>query len=95
MLILPATIQLVHAFEQHEHVVCTSEVEQHIHENDLECALCHLQAQNHAIDFHKETEVIPPQFYTTNQEQTTSKYIPVVLHQKSSRAPPYFTISNC
>jgi hypothetical protein len=49
LLILPACIQIVHAFEQHEQTICTSEIENHIHINDLECELCHLQAETPAI----------------------------------------------
>ena len=49
MLILPASIQIVHAFEQHEQTICTSEIENHIHIDDLECELCHLQAETPAI----------------------------------------------
>lgn len=93
MLFLPATIQLVHVFEQHEHIVCTSDIEQHIHERDLECALCHLQAETLSITFESETEVIPPQFYKAFTQEVTQQYVEVLIHKKSSRAPPYFTIS--
>ena len=44
MLFIPASIQLLHAFEIHEHVICTSDFDKHLHEDDPECILCHLQA---------------------------------------------------
>ena len=47
MLFLPATIQIAHAFESHEHVICSSDTEHHLHEDDIECFLCHLQADSY------------------------------------------------
>lgn len=47
VLTIPASIELVHAYEPHKHTICTSEIEHHFHENDVECVLCHLQ-----VDFY-------------------------------------------
>ncbi|MFY0631260.1 MAG: hypothetical protein JXR05_12820 [Flavobacteriaceae bacterium] len=61
-MLLPAAIQMVHAFEQHEHVICTSDEVQHIHDgDDVECVLCHLQADSYT-DLDRSTyhiDIIP------------------------------------
>ncbi len=49
LLFVPASIQIIHAFEVHEHVICTSEYEQHFHVDEMDCVLCHLQAETHGI----------------------------------------------
>lgn len=92
MLILPATIQLVHAFEQHEQTICTSEIENHLHQDDLECALCHLQAQNNNVSFTNDSEVTPTSFYQDYQDIQPEIVLQVFLFKKSSRGPPYFTL---
>ena len=50
----------MHAFEDHNHSVCTSKVEQHIHEKDIDCSL-HLlkQSDSHLeINYYKITSKI-------------------------------------
>lgn len=38
---LPTAIQLHHTFENHEHTVCTSKIDHHIHEQkEIDCKLC-------------------------------------------------------
>ena len=36
-LLLPFAIKLDHVFENHNHAVCNSKVESHIHESELDC----------------------------------------------------------
>jgi len=49
LLLLPSTIQAVHAFSDHDHIVCVSDTEHHFHADELDCSLCHLQAETHGI----------------------------------------------
>ena len=49
LLFVPASLQIVHAFETHQDVICLSDVEHHFHADDLECTLCHLQAESHGL----------------------------------------------
>ena len=49
LLLLPASIQLLHSFEVHEKILCNSEVENHFHQKNLKCELCHLQAKSNAL----------------------------------------------
>lgn len=46
---LPAIVQLVHTFEKHEHSTCVSKDDQHFHQKDIDCVLCHLQGETYAI----------------------------------------------
>ena len=43
--LLPIGVNSLHDFMNHEHSVCTSKIEKHIHEKDLDCSL-HLLKQN-------------------------------------------------
>ncbi len=92
MLFLPASIQIAHAFEPHEHIICSSDVEHHFHEDDIECALCHLQAENHWVVTKNNYNVIPTPFYIHFNEDIPVIFSEVYLYKKSSRAPPYFTV---
>ena len=46
---MPSGFQLAHAFEQHEKTICTSKFENHFHQDDFECKLCHLLLNSTAI----------------------------------------------
>ena len=86
---LPASIQLVHVFEQHEHTICTSKVENHIHENDFECELCHLQAKTFAI---LTTEIFSLSENKINFKKATNYQFLFKYQQLSYslRGPPFF-----
>ncbi|MBL4606153.1 MAG: hypothetical protein JKY02_10985 [Flavobacteriaceae bacterium] len=91
-MLLPATIQLVHVFEQHEHIICSSDTEQHFHEDDAECVLCHLQSRTTYIGFTNNYEVIPTSFYQSYDQGKTVVFASGYLFKKPSRGPPYFTV---
>ncbi len=89
LLLLPASIQLIHSFEQHEQTICTSKVENHIHENDFKCELCHLQAKTFAI--------LPTETFSLSENKINFKkatnYQFLYKHQLLSfslRGPPFF-----
>ena len=89
LLFLPASIQLVHSFEVHEKIFCTSEVENHFHQKDLKCELCHLQAKSNAL--------LPKEFlFFSNNETTINNNINyqfLLNYQQLSfslRGPPHF-----
>ncbi|WP_459742267.1 hypothetical protein [Polaribacter sp. OB-PA-B3] len=91
VLMFPASIQITHALENHDHVVCSSKVEQHIHQDSLNCDELHKQLIIFNFTFNSfelaETEIYKTDFLSKNirlKEVTVSK--------KSSRAPPEFTI---
>ena len=89
LLFIPATIQTVHAFEPHQEMICSSDVEHHFHQDELECTLCHLQAEIFAIlpqeDFYLASKQI--------QLQNNRNYRFLFNHQQLSfslRGPPIF-----
>ena len=43
--LLPVSINAAHDFLNHEHSICASKIEKHIHEKDIDCNL-HLIKQN-------------------------------------------------
>ena len=91
-MMLPATIQLVHLLENHQHEVCISKTEEHFHEAEIDCSLCHVQAETFTVDFTSNYDVIPQHFYSDISTKQPEK-IKVVYHsKKSSRAPPYFIV---
>jgi len=86
---LPASIQLAHAFEQHEEIICSEDVEHHFHQDTIECFLCHLQADSSAI--------LPRAYVSTTIKKTVltshTKYTFLTNHQQLSfslRGPPIF-----
>ena len=49
LLLIPTSIQLIHAIQQHEQTICSSDVIYHFHQQDIECELCHLQVKTFAL----------------------------------------------
>lgn len=47
VLIVPLSIQILHVLENHEHGVCTSKVEKHVHKKDFDCKIDLLIRQHH------------------------------------------------
>ncbi|MDX6746162.1 hypothetical protein SHK09_05105 [Polaribacter sp. PL03] len=46
LFLLPIFALSAHAFSGHEHVVCTSKVEKHLHEQNVDCKLHILKTSN-------------------------------------------------
>lgn len=57
--VLPISIQFIHLFEAHEHVVCT-EQSTHIHQLDIECEICsyHLTSFDYSIAKYPDLTVL-------------------------------------
>ena len=92
LLVLPSSIELVHAFEKHEQIICFSQEENHLHQIDYKCELCHLQVKTFAT--------IPNQLFFFTEEKFTIKntknYQFLFNHQELSfplRGPPFFNFS--
>ena len=82
-------VQLAHALDNHEHVVCTSTDQQHIHERALDCDLLHRQFQNPTIEFPTDFGVIPEKYYTFLYLETPQKKEIQFHSKKSTRGPPF------
>jgi hypothetical protein len=82
------TLLSLHAFSNHEHVVCFSKVETHLHQKDLDCDL-HLLKQN---DSFLEKQDFKPRALTFITEKKASKYNFLKNHRQLSfslRGPPF------
>ena len=89
---IPASIQIAHAFENHEHTICTSLSEHHLHQENADCDEFHKQLSIYSIEFTSNLDVIPSHFYSlvfNDEPQTTHE---VYYSTKTSRGPPVFTI---
>lgn len=89
LLLTPAAIQTLHAFEKHEKIICHSDVDQHFHEDNLECILCHLQTEIQGALFHNHYEVE----LNFEQSEYFKQYNFLKNHQHLSfslRGPPIF-----
>ena len=69
--------------------ICISKTENHIHENDFKCELCHLQAKTFAI--------LPKEIFSISEKKINFKkatnYQFLYKHQQLSfslRGPPFF-----
>lgn len=78
-------------FEEHdhEHLICTSDVEQHFHASDAEdCSFLHYQFEIFSIDIPSRFDVIPLHFYTNTYNQQPQITSVVHISKKTSRGPP-------
>ena len=87
-MMLPATIQLVHLIENHEHVTCISKTEKHFHKADIDCSLCHLQSEIFTVNFSSKYDVIPQHFYSDISSKQPQKTKVVYHSKKTTRGPP-------
>ena len=89
---IPASIQIAHAFENHEHTICTSLVENHFHEDNVDCDEFHKQLIVFSVIFSSNFDVIPSHFYSITFIDKPQKFKDVYHSEQSSRGPPFFTI---
>lgn len=86
---IPATIQVIHAFDSHHNVVSFSDSEHHFHVDELACTLCFLIANTNGVLSNYSYTVL---FHFDLKEQ--KKYYHYYTEQQhlsySLRAPPTF-----
>ncbi|MEO9569983.1 MAG: hypothetical protein ABJH82_07895 [Polaribacter sp.] len=87
---IPTSIEILHVLENHEHSVCTSINEHHIHKQHLDCADLHKHLTFFSMDFTSNFDVIPTHFYATNFIDKTQFLKEVYHYKKHSRGPPVF-----
>lgn len=93
IVLLPSVIQLAHALDNHEHTVCNSLTDTHVHTRDIDCDIFHRQIHNPTIDFNSAAAVIPVHFYTTQFIEKAQKIERQYSSKKTSRGPPFFVVS--
>ena len=87
---LPVFILSAHAFSNHEHGVCTSKVEKHLHEKDVDCQLHVYKTSNSFLvennfNFHLNTTI---------SKEVCLQYNFLKNHYQLSfslRGPPYYS----
>lgn len=90
VLSIPSLIQIVHLFEDHEHFVCTSDTEQHYHENiDLDCCQFHYQLEFYSTEIATNFDVIPVHFYKDIYNEQPQITFVVHYSKKTPRGPPH------
>jgi hypothetical protein len=81
-------VQLVHVFENHEHVSCTSKEVKHIHAKEIDCDIFHRPYQEFSLDIPFQSEEIPKHYYITTFAELP-KLVAMVHHNKNKpRGPP-------
>ncbi len=89
VLFIPSTIQTLHAFENHSHVVCIEDSdENHFHEQEVDCCLPSFQFQPHS--FSTLENFLEPTILISDKEieYFTSISANYIANYKTSRAPP-------
>lgn len=89
VVLFPFFVQAAHAFETHEHTICTAKFEKHYHEDEIDCSICHFQIKHETFDFSAD-------YSLENFKENKSKnfkvlqvdYVYYSTH-KSTRAPPH------
>mgnify|MGYP005992488409 CR=1 FL=1 len=87
--LLPIFALAIHNFLEHEHAVCSSKIENHIHEKDVNCEL-HLVKQTNAFLFNNSFSLKKDNFVT---KEIRNDYYFLKNHPKLSfslRGPPVF-----
>lgn len=92
IVILPFAIQIVHALQDHEHLVCNAKEVKHFHYQHTNCSVYHFTIEQNSIDFVSNYDLeinnvsnINPTFYCFKDYHNPDQL-------KSSRAPPYFIV---
>ena len=91
MLILsfPTLIQTLHLFDSHEHLLCTSDTEQHYHElDDVDCEQLHYQFEVFSNDFTSLYNVVPLHIYSITYNEQPQVTYGVHYAKKAPRGPP-------
>lgn len=89
VLLVPLIVQTIHAInDNHEHIVCKSINEQHIHKQDLDCSELHFPLKTLALNLTFCNKVTTKQFYKSNFNRQSQIFLAVYNSYKSSRGPP-------
>jgi hypothetical protein len=91
-LFIPATVQLIHVIEGHEHQVCVSLEEQHFHENEFDCSQFHRPFQVLTVDFPVNVDDVPQQYYVETPNCHLQEKSIQLVSKKNPRGPPYFIV---
>ncbi|MCI2227973.1 hypothetical protein MC378_02255 [Polaribacter sp. MSW13] len=88
---IPVSIEILHDLENHEHTVCTSIGEHHIHKQNVNCDEFHKHLTIFSMDFTSNFDVIPTHFYANTFIDKPQVFKEIYHDRKFSRGPPSFT----
>jgi hypothetical protein len=89
---IPTSIEILHDLENHEHTICTSANEHHIHKQSLDCEGFHKQITLFSFDFTSNLDVIPTHFYASIFIEKSQIFKEIYQSTKTTRGPPNFTV---
>ena len=92
LLVLPSSLVILHDLQNHEHVICTSIGEYHIHKPSLDCDEFQKQLTIYSMQFTSNYDVIPDHIYATIFLEKQQVRKEIYYHKKTSRGPPNFTV---
>lgn len=92
MLMMPTSIEVFHELEKHEHTICISVGENHIHNQDIDCDDFHKQLTIFSVDFTANLDVIPKHFYTTISIDSSQTLKEIYQSIKTTRGSPFLTV---
>ena len=91
-LLLPTAIQVIHSFEEHEHVACTSNINKHIHELDNDCGELHLHIKVFYYELYSPSTLLNNKVFAKNTLHKPQQLKTHYFSNKSSRGPPIVII---
>lgn len=90
--LLPMSVQFVHAFENHIHAVCKIKTIQHLHENQLDCEFNHFLFNSKASLVNENYDFQKINLHLTTLQFFSENFQEIELFSNSSRAPPSIII---
>ena len=92
VLTAPNIIQFAHTFEEHNHIVCNSENETHLHELEIDCSGFHYYSNVLSYQVSQEYNFLF-QDHTIHQHSEKPQVLAFTFEkQKPSRGPPSNTL---
>ena len=88
IVILPFSIQTVHALQEHEHKVCIAKEAKHFHDQASNCGIYHLTIEQNSIDLTSNYDLEISSVFNFNPTFYCFKNYHNHYQLKSSRAPP-------
>jgi hypothetical protein len=78
--LLQFAIQFVHAFENHQHVVCHAQNKVHIDKHEIDCSVLHYKINNNTVAFSSNLSIVSTtideeKIYSNEDKNTSEKLL--------------------
>lgn len=90
--LLPIGIEFTHSFEKHEHIICNSIDNQHIHNQEIDCSFCHFHHNFSSTIVEYNFKLNRATIIDEKPLSSVQQNYKVFLYFNSSRGPPYFIV---